>query len=159
MKSLKDKKIPREKLGEITFTKVGWHPFAQTPLCAYTPLRIVCWSLSANYSTDFVNQLRHLRRLSSQSSVNLVESYQNPGSHIGYWLKHVFGLSFLDLNDVELAYPYRATALQTDAIFRVFNDNWRLPHREIIAQAVGKNPNKLRVRHSFHNLARDRVYL
>ena len=38
------------------------------------------------------------------SSVNLVQSYQNPGSHIGYWLKHVFGLSFLDLNDVELAY-------------------------------------------------------
>ena len=48
-----------------------------------------------------------MRRLSSQSSINLVEvgeSHQNPESHIGYWLKHVLGLSFLDPNDVELAY-------------------------------------------------------
>ena len=50
-----------------------------------------------------------MRRLSSQISANLVEihvleSYQNPGSHIGYWLKHVFGLSFLDLKGIELAH-------------------------------------------------------
>ena len=44
---------------------------------------------------------------------------------------------------------------RTDAILWVFNDHLRLQHGQIPTQAVGKIPDKLRVQHALHNLAKD----